>query len=159
MGIIKPTLTLTANAASATTDAGPMSIALSLSATDSLDVKEVASKLVDISDTHVAIWTAADYFSSAADFGVDGAFMYFKNLLSENSPADLQHDIIIGNANEDLDGAGETNRLFTLQPGEFAWMPWDLTMDIYADGGGISPSESNAAALECWLFVRTTTVN
>ena len=33
MAVIKPTLTLTANANTATTDAGPASIALSLSAT------------------------------------------------------------------------------------------------------------------------------
>ena len=32
-------------------------------------------------------------------------------------------------------------------------MPWDFTMDIYAD-----PQETNAGALETILFVRTTTV-
>ena len=158
MGIITPTFTLKSNASSATSNAGPMSVALSLSATDSLDVTEVASKIVEISDTHQTIWAHDDYFTTNADFGVDGGFLYFKNLLTENSPADLQHDIMIGNAAEDLDGQDEFNRLFTLQPGEFAWMPWDFTFDITADGGGISPSETNAAALECWLFVRTTTV-
>ena len=38
MGVIKPTLTLTSNASSATTDAGPLSIALSLSASGTFDV-------------------------------------------------------------------------------------------------------------------------
>ena len=56
MGIIKPTLTLTANAASATTDAGPMSIALSLSATDSLSVEAVQSKIIDVDTTHGVLW-------------------------------------------------------------------------------------------------------
>ena len=151
MGIIKPTLSLTANALSATTDAGPLSFALTLSATDSLDVTEVASKVQDLTSTHVLVWDASDYTASAA-FGEDGGFMYFKNLLSENSPADTLHDICIGTGNADLDGAGDGNRFFTLQPGEFAWMPWDMTQDIYADG-----QETNASALECWLFVRTTT--
>tara|TARA_R100001594_G_C3931254_1_gene238209 strand:+ start:130 stop:597 length:468 start_codon:yes stop_codon:yes gene_type:complete len=154
MGIIKPTITLSANASTATTDAGPMSIALTLSATDSLDVKEVASKIMDISSTHGIVWDASDYFTTNANMGIDGGFLYFKNLLSENDPEDVNHDICIGNAAENLDGVDEANRLFTLQPGEFAWMPWDLTMDIYADG-----QETNAAALECWLFVRTSTVN
>ena len=157
MGIIKPTLSLTANASSATTDAGPMSIALTLSATDSLDVTEVASKIVDMSTTHVQIWDASDYFTAGSPvanpvYGEDGGFMYFKNLLSENSPADKLHDIIIGIADEDLTGVAEADRLFTLQPGEFAWIPWDLCQDIYADA-----LETNVSALECWLFLRTGT--
>jgi len=157
MGVIKPTFALTANASTATTDAGPMSIALSLSATDSLDVTEVASKIIDIGTTQAIIWDASDYFTTNANFGIDGGFMYFKNLLSENSTPDLQHDICIGDARGgagNLDGVDETKRWFSLQPGEFAWVPWDLTNDIYADG-----QEANLAALECWLFIRTTTVN
>ena len=151
MGIIKPTLTLTANASSATTDAGPMSIALSLSATDSLDVTEVGSKIMDVSTTHALIWDASDYTASAV-YGEDGGFMYFKNMLAENSPADKLHDIIIHTADADADGDAHANRFFTLQPGEFAWMPWDMTQDIYVDA-----LETNTSALECWLFVRTTT--
>ena len=157
MGIIKPTFSLTANSSAATTDAGPLSIALSLSATDSLDVKEVASKLVDIGTTQVLIWNHDDYFTTNANFGIDGGFMYFKNTLSENDPLDVNHDICIGDAGGgagNLDGVDEAKRWFTLQPGEFAWVPWDFTNDIYADG-----QETNLAALECWLFVRTTTVN
>lgn len=157
MGIIKPTLSLTANASSATTDAGPMSIALTLSATDSLNVTEVASKIVDMSTTHQLIWDASDYFTAGSPatspaFGEDGGFLYFKNLLAENSPADTNHDIVIGIADENLTGVGEADRLFTLQPGEFAWIPWDLCQDIYADA-----LETNASALECWLFLRTGT--
>tara|TARA_R100001463_G_scaffold95942_2_gene150470 strand:- start:584 stop:1060 length:477 start_codon:yes stop_codon:yes gene_type:complete len=157
MGIIKPTLSLTANASSATTEAGPLSFALTLSATDSLDITEVGSKIVDITSTHLLVWDASDYFTAGSPatspaFGVDGGFMYFKNLLSENTPADTAHDICIGTGNADLDGVGEANRFFTLQPGEFAWMPWDLCQDIYADG-----LETNASALECWLFLRTGT--
>jgi hypothetical protein len=159
MGIIKPTLTLTANASSAATDAGPLSIALSLSSTDSLDVKEVASKLVDIGTTQVLVWDASDYFTTNANMFVDGGFMYFKNHLVQNpsDATDVNHAINIGDSGGgagNLDGVDEAKRWFTLRPGEFCWMPWDLTNDIYADG-----QEANSAALEAWLFIRSTTVN
>ena len=151
MGVITPTLTIVANANTATTAAGPMSIALALSTTDSLPVSEVASKIIDVSATHGIVWTAADYTASGAT-GVDGAWLYFKNLLAENDPLNLLHDIVIGNADESLLAAGEANRMFTLQPGEFAFFPWDCTQDIYVDG-----AEANTSALECWIFVRTGT--
>ncbi len=151
MGVITPTLTIVANANTASTAAGPMSIALALSTTDSLPVSEVASKIIDVSATHGVVWTAADYTASGAT-GVDGAWLYFKNLLAENGTPDLLHDIVIGNADESLLTAGEANRMFTLQPGEFAFFPWDCTQDIYVDG-----AEANTSALECWIFVRTGT--
>tara|TARA_R100000655_G_C2957912_1_gene188379 strand:+ start:110 stop:571 length:462 start_codon:yes stop_codon:yes gene_type:complete len=153
MGIIKPTLSLTANASSATTEAGPLSFAISLSATDSLDVTQVESKIIDISTTHALIFDHDNYFATNADTGIDGGFVYFKNLLAENAPADLLHDIVIHNTDATALGQDHEPRLFTLQPGEFAWMPWDFTWNFYADG-----AESNSNALECWLFVRTTTV-
>ena len=151
MGVITPTLTIVANANTASTAAGPMSIALALSTTDSLPVSEVASKIIDVSDTHALVWDASDYTASGAT-GVDGAWLYFKNLLAENGTPDLLHDIVIGNADESLLTAGEANRMFTLQPGEFAFFPWDCTQDIYVDG-----AEANTSALECWIFVRTGT--
>ena len=155
MGIIKPTITLTANASTATTDAGPMSIALSLSATDSLDVTEVQSKILDmVSLTHQLVWDASDFTASGAA-GVDGAFMYFKNKLADNDPVDILHSIMISTADADVDGGGEATRLMTLRPGEFAWMPWDCTQDIYADP--LDDGVTNTGALECWLFVRTGT--
>ena len=157
MGIIKPTLSLTANDSSATTDAGPMSIALSLSATDSLDVTEVQSKILDmVSLTHQLVWDASDFTASGAA-GVDGAFMYFKNKLADNDPAVIPslHSIMISTADADVDGGGEATRLMTLRPGEFAWMPWDCTQDIYADP--LDDGVTNTGALECWLFVRTGT--
>jgi len=152
MGIIKPTLSLIANASGATTEPGPMSISLALTATDSLDVTEVASKIMDLTtDVHQLVWDASEYAASA-DVGVDGAFLYFKNLLSENSTPDLLHDISIGMGNENILDAANTNRLFTLQPGEFAWFPWDVAQDLYVD-----QPEANTSALECWIFVRTLT--
>ena len=114
MGIIKPTLTLTASSSAATTNPGPMSVALSVSATDSLYVKEVASIIVDITSTHVEIWDASDYFTTNANMFIDGGFMYFKNLLVQNpsDATDVNHAINIGDARggaTNLDGVDEGN--------------------------------------------------
>ena len=98
MAVIKPTLTLVSNASTATTDPGPLSVALTLSATDSLTVDEVASGI--------------------------------------GSSAALQAD-------------DNTTRLLTLKPGEFAWLPWDLTADLIVDASG-----SGTDALETWYFDR-----
>ena len=145
MGVIKPTLTLKANSSSATTDAGPLSIALSLSATDSLTVTEVQSKIVDVSGTHENLWDASD-FTASGEAGTDGAFLYFKNIHATVN-------IMIGAATlENLSDNGEADRLMTLKPGEFAWMPWDCTNDICVDANG-----TGTAGLEAWLFVRTGT--
>ena len=155
MGVIKPTLSLTANSSSASTDAGPMSIALSLSATDSLAITEVQSKILDmVSLTHQIVWDASDFTSSGAA-GIDGAVMYFKNLLADEASTPSLHGIMISTSNADVDGGGEPTRLMTLRPGEFAWMPWDCTQDIYADP--LDDGVTNTGALECWLFVRTGT--
>ena len=155
MAVIKPTITLTANASTASTDAGPLSVALSLSATDSLDVTEVQSKILDmVSLTHQLVWDASDFTASGAA-GIDGAFMYFKNKLADNDPVDILHSIMISTSDADVDGGGEPTRLMTLRPGEFTWMPWDCTQDIYADP--LDDGVTNTGALECWLFVRTGT--
>tara|TARA_R100000808_G_C2072799_1_gene99642 strand:- start:79 stop:570 length:492 start_codon:yes stop_codon:yes gene_type:complete len=162
MGIIKPTLTLTANASSATASAGPMSMALSLSATDSLDVTKVESMILDVDASHGAtnlFLDASNYTAAGANVteGVDGGFVYLKNLLVDNNPVDALHDIMIGATAAELDADVDATspsavRLMTLKPGEFAWMPWDMTYDIYFDA-----KETNTSALECWVFVRTGT--
>ena len=50
---------------------------------------------------------------------------------------------------EDAFGADTANaiRLFTLKPGEFAWMPYDYAVNIHGDA-------SAAATLEYWRFDR-----
>ena len=154
---ITTTLTITSNAYDATTNPGPTTSPLAVSVSDLLDVTAVESKVVDMLTTdHELIWDASDYFTTNANMFVDGGFMYFKNNLVQNpsDATDVNHAINIGNDASNLDGVDDVNRWFTLRPGEFCWMPWDLTNDIYADG-----QEANAAALECWLFIRTTTVN
>ena len=144
MGVITPTLTLTANASTASSDAGPLSIALSLSATDSLNITEVQSKIIDVSGTHALLWDASD-FAATASAGTDGGFIYLKNIHATVN-------IMIGVANENLSSDDEADRLMTLQPGEFAWMPWDCSQDIYVDANGTGTS-----GLETWVFIRTGT--
>lgn len=152
MATITPTLSLTANASSATTP-GPLSIALSLSATDALDVTKVESKILDVKVDHTAstdagiLWDASDYTASGAA-GTDGAFVYIKN-----TSTTATHEISIGHGSAaHILGAANTTRLMTLKGGEFAWFPWDCTADIVYDANG-----DYSSILETWIFVRTGT--
>ena len=147
MGVIKPTLTLTSNASSAATDAGPLSVALSLSATDSLSVDQVESRIINVDGTHGLLLDASN-FSATASAGTDGAFVYIKYISAVGSG----RNIMFGVANENLSSDDETDRLFTLQPQEFAFFPWDCSQDIYEDANGATDN-----ALEYWVFVRTGT--
>ena len=150
MATITPTLSLLSNASTATTP-GPLSVALSLSATKALSVDEVQSKILSVSTTHQLLWDAST-FTASGTVGADGAWLYFRNMLSENPTPDLLHDIIVSHTDADAADAADAHRLFTLQPGEFAFFPWDCTQDIYVDA-----METNANALECWLFARVGT--
>lgn len=150
MATITPTLSLLSNASTATTP-GPLSVALSLSATKALSVDEVQSKILSVSTTHQLLWDAST-FTASGTVGADGAWLYFRNMLSENPTPDLLHDIIVSHTGADADNAADAHRLFTLQPGEFAFFPWDCTQDIYVDA-----METNTNALECWLFARVGT--
>ena len=156
---ITPTLTITSNKYDATTLPGPTSSPLSISVTDSLDVTKVHSEIVDVDDSHGAtnlLFDASDYGTSMTE-GVDGGFVYLRNLLSDNSPEDRLHDIMIGATTGELDSDADPTspsavRLMTLKPGEFAFFPWDMTFDLYFDA-----KETNTSALEAILFVRTGT--
>jgi len=143
MAVIKPTLTLVSNASTATTDPGPLSVALTLSATDTLTVDEVQAKIVTVSATHAILWDASAISDGTATAGTDGGFVYLKN----------QHatiNIYIGfGSSAALQADDNTTRLLTLKPGEFAWLPWDLTADLIVDASG-----SGTDALETWYFDR-----
>lgn len=156
MATITPTLTLTSNASGATTP-GPLSIALSLSATAAPTIDNVQSKIVTFADatSHVVLWDGSTLSGTdtATETLAMGGFMYFKNThASANVYIGLDHDggaaADLGTANQAEDGtATAAIRLFTLKPGEFAWMPFDGTMDVIGDS-------SAAATLECWYFDR-----
>ena len=146
MGIIKPTLTLTANASSATTDAGPMSVALSLSATDSLTVDHVKSRIFKPTTTAAILFDGSTE-DDGGDAGTHGGFLYLKNVSA------AEYDIYIGVGAEsmsatELEPATDADRFLTLKQGEFAFFPYDYEMDISVD------AEHNDAELEYWLFNR-----
>ena len=145
MGKIKPTITLTANASTATSEPGPLSVALSLSATDTLDVEAVQSKILSPTTTAAVLWDEAKFTDGTETAGTDGGFVYVKNIHATVN-------ICVGyGASGELDGAGEAKRLMTLQPGEFAWFPWDFTADILVD----SITSTATDGLESWVFTRT----
>ena len=155
MATITPTLTLTSNASTATASPGPLSIALSLSATDELTVDTVQSKIVTFADatSHVVLWDGDVLTGGDGAGGTVGGFLYFKNTsASAMVYIGLEHDggaaADIGVDNQADDGtATAAIRLLTLKAGEFAWIPFDGTMDVIGDS-------SAAATLECWYFDR-----
>ena len=147
MAVIKPTLTLTSNASSATTDAGPLSIALSLSATDSLTVDTVESKIITPTTTVSTLFDGSALDAGSEVAGTNGGFLYMKNTSTSD------YDVFIGieadgaSATE-LQGNADAQRLFTLKQGEFCFFPYDYTMDITVD------AENANATMEYWLFNR-----
>ena len=155
MAVIAPTITLTSNASTATTDPGPLSIALSLSATDSLTVDTVQSKIITFADatSHTVLWDGDVLSGGDGAGGTAGGFLYFKNTsASAMVYIGIDHD---GGSASDLGAADQADdaaataafRLFTLKASEFAWIPFDGTCDIIGDS-------SAAATLECWYFDR-----
>lgn len=171
MGVIKPTLTLTSNASTATTDAGPLSVALSLSATDSLTVDTVNSKIVTLNlNDEIVLYdgsgmTGADTTTEGAG-GTHGGYLYLRNVTESGTALvyiGLDHDTgaatDIGAADQAEDGtATAATRLFTLAVGEFCWLPFDYTFDVIADAsadGAVGPPDTRPK-LECWHFNRST---
>ena len=144
MGKITPTITLTANAASATTNPGPLSFAMNMSATDTLDVTQVTTKIISPTTTHTTVWSESDFTDGAETAGTDGGFVWMKN-------KHASVNIMIGHGSAtQMDDDGDTTRIMTLKPGEFAWFPWDFTHDIVCDASGTATN-----GLESWVFTRT----
>ena len=153
---IKPTLTITSNASSAATDPGPLSVALSLSATPDDSGRLTVDSLI-AAKTHTFA-SATDHFTiidgSTEDAGsevagVNGCFVYCRNA----SASDL--DVFIGiepdnDVAADLASNANVQRLFTLRKGEFAFFPFDYTMDLTTDG-------ESGAVIEYFVFNRANT--
>ena len=147
MAIITPTLTITASASSATTAPGPASSAISLSVTDALAVDVMKAATVTPTATHSVLFLGASEDDGGAA-GTHGGFLYLKN----TSAAD--HDVYIGamvaaGTAADLASADNAVRFMTLKQNEFAFFPYDYTMDITVD------AESATATLEYMLFNRS----
>ena len=148
---ITPTLTIQSNTVDASTNPGPTSSPLNISVTDSLNVTEVASKIVDAATGNAILFNHEDYVGTdAPTIGTDGGFIFLRNLIS--STATTTADIYIGHgANGALEGDTAV-RLLTLKPGEFVFIGWDMQTDIIVDA-----SAAITDALEAILFVRTGT--
>lgn len=160
MAVITPTLTLTSNANTHTpaASAGPLSIALSLTATDELAIAgHVESKIHTFANaaSHVILFdgAATTYGGDTETAGTVGAYLYLRNTgttgdvyIGVGADNDIAQDIGAENQ-QDLFAADTANatRLFTLRPSEFAWMPYDYALRIFGDS-------SAAATLEYWLF-------
>ena len=147
MATITPTLTITANSSSAASSAGPISTALSISATTTLTVDAVEAKTLVFTgagDEQTLIDGSAQDASQVA--GTNGGFIYLKNATA--SDLDIYIGIVADDGSAtDLAASGDAARVFTLKQNEFAFVPFDYTMDIIADAEG-------AATLEYFLFNR-----
>ena len=170
-GKIKPTLTLTSNASSATTDAGPLSIALSLSVTDDLTVDTVTSEVVSLTDAVTLIkdgsaLAGGTFTPSNAAGNQVGGYLYLKNAgtakaayiaivsgCDDNDGSPTGDDAPAAPAASGTTAMDETTnvtlRTMTLRPGEFAFFPWDYTGDLYAEC-----EHSDGTTLEYFLFDR-----
>ena len=119
MATLTPTLTLTSS------DAG--ADALSLSVTDSLSIAgDIIRKRISTSDTSTKFFEADDF---------NKCYVYLKNLDGTDSI--------------DIEVADAGNEFFHLAPGEFAFFPWDGTLDMFAD------ASANTPALEIMIFEAT----
>lgn len=157
MAVIKPTFTLVGNANTATTCAGPMSVAINLTAQPLVDggatgcyglsVDKVQAKtLVFTGEANEQTIFDGSVEGTAGVGGTVGGFIYMKNITA--SDLDIYIGIVADDGSaSDLDQSGDTARLFTLKQGEFAFFPYDYTMDITGDAEG-------AATLEYFLFDR-----
>tara|TARA_Y100001963_G_C6555996_1_gene342042 strand:+ start:115 stop:591 length:477 start_codon:yes stop_codon:yes gene_type:complete len=153
---IKPTITLTANKQSATSNPGPLSVALALSTTDLLTVDNVQSQIYDV-DTGANVEIANGSELSAAFVpGVNGAFVYLKNVTASGTDkicvGVLNEGVAapaVDNGTDDLTRShADSHRMMSLMPGEFAFFPWDYCGDIYAQ------ATVNNQSLEVWIFDR-----
>ena len=166
MGKIKPTLTLTSNAASAT-DPGPLSFALSLTAVPGTDNGKLT---VDVVTTQVieavavaagsGAGTAFSRIIQGADHtggvgGTNGCWVYLKNTTASGSGliyighmTDADYNAPSDVAYAPIEADNQYERIFTLKAGEFAFFPYDYTGDLIAVASTASQS------LEAWTFDR-----
>tara|TARA_R110002020_G_scaffold19629_1_gene67588 strand:+ start:91 stop:513 length:423 start_codon:yes stop_codon:yes gene_type:complete len=137
--VIKPVLTVTANAASASTEAGPASIALALSARPDSNTSTVTGLETFIYQTTAATVKVWDHANAPV-------FLYLKN----QATTDTNNDIYIGIAATDL-SANQDARVMTLKYGEFAYMPWAGEHDLYVE----AENGTGLPKLEVWIFTTT----
>ena len=150
MAVITPTITLRSNASTATTNAGPLSVALSLAGSDILTVDNVESQIFDIDHgANTVVCDGSSFAGATPTPGTNGCFIYMKNISAASATNLIYVGIVAdGGSAADLTASGDTARLFTLKVGEFAWFPFDYTMDITVD------ASTSGQLLEYWIFDR-----
>jgi hypothetical protein len=130
MATIIPTLTLTANDSSHATP-GPLSIALSLSATDSLTADGgVTCDIVTATTTH-----SANLILDASEQTLP-AYVYIKNT------GDGTVYLCIG------DAGTASNQVMEIGTLEFAFFPWAAEVDYYLE------SAAGTETVEVWTFAQ-----
>lgn len=152
MATITTNFTLSANKSTATTLPGPLSVALSLNATAALTVDTVTSKIVTVGDTSGTLLIDGSAYVPGLG-GTDGGYVYIKNTTATGTNLvyigveanGVLSDLAGGTS---ADGTGDPKRLFTLKRGEFAFFPFDYTMDITVDANAASQQ------VEYWIFDR-----
>ena len=171
MGILKPTFSLVQNADNAKSSAGPISMALSLT-TPAVDITcdNVNHKIVTVGTTSTLLYDGSKMATGhgivtagrtddtdEGEGGTYGSFIYLLNTSTVDSGTTnviyigIDHDggsgeLQADDQTEDFTGA---TRLFTLKCGEFAFFPFDYTMDIFADANLADQK------LECWYWNRS----
>ncbi len=148
---ITPTLNIQANANSVTTgNKGPLSVALSLTASKLTSVDKVNSEIITVPYTDAA--TAATLILDHTAYvgtgvgGTDGGYVYLSNITASGV-----EKIFIGvhaPGLQTLHANDEDHRFCTLMPGEFAFFPYDYTLDISVDATAANQT------LEYWVFDR-----
>ncbi len=171
MGILKPTFSLIQNSSTSKTDIGPISMALSLTTPDvSITCDNVNHKIVTVDTSSTLLYDGSKMATGhgivtagrtddtdEGEGGAYGSFIYLLNTSTVDSGTTnviyigVDHDGGSGEiqADDQVDDGSAATRLFTLKCGEFAFFPFDYTMDIFAD--------ANLAGqkLECWYWNRS----
>jgi hypothetical protein len=148
MATITPKLTLTSNASGASSLPGPLSVALSLSATTNLTVDRVVSETKILGTGTSLVLDGSNLLAVDSDSGAPGehgGFLYLKNATA--SDLDIYVAFAADGTTEVLGSNDDPHRSFTLKQNEFAFVPWDCTGDLVASGEG-------ACTLEYFFFNR-----
>tara|TARA_R100001594_G_scaffold68668_1_gene102976 strand:+ start:504 stop:992 length:489 start_codon:yes stop_codon:yes gene_type:complete len=155
MATIKPTLGIVSNASDASTLPGPLSVALDLSTSIDITIVGVQSGIMTVNTTDNAAGILFDgSLAIAVDGGAageDGSFVYMKNMTASGVTGDIYVGVGADDdaATAEMADAEDPHRMFTLKPQEFAFFPYDHTMDIHLD------TSTDGTKLEWWRFDRT----
>ena len=164
MAVITPTISIRSNTSTATTNPGPLSVALSLSGSDVLTVDTATSSIITPPNSGAPLkFLDGDALQGGDSYdapGTYGAYVYMKNTTTTGTnliyigfgtaalqggaaPANMGG----GDGTTALDASDDSSfRFMTLKPGEFAFFPWDYLQDFWCGASAASQT------LEYWIF-------